>query len=335
MSFGNIEFMPHIISAASAALLIFTFYLAWKKIVISGKKSSPLPREMILGSPRLTNIKNIIIYASIFLAAFVLMKPRWGDAEREAANEGTDLLVALDVSLSMLSRDTETARLDRAKQAVKLIAQSLTGDRIGLALFSGDSFLQCPFTSDIGAFMTFLDAANPESIRLMGTDIGGALKTSALAFRKKRLTSKILILISDGEDHEDSIESGIAELKELGVRVYAFGIGFERGEQIPMPDSTETDLRFYRDSSGRLISSRKNSSSLKKIASETGGAYYDITESYSGINAVIAEIEKSDKTKYAAKKVREPIDRFPLFAGILALLLLAETVIPERGARKR
>lgn len=334
MSFGNYTYILYIVSAAVLTALLFGLYLFWKsKIVKKIISSETVRKQVVLASPLLVKIKNSIIFISILLFAFILLRPMYGVDIKEVNNEGSDVLVALDVSLSMRARDVPPSRLDRAKSAVRWIAGSLKGDRIGLVLFAGDAFLQCPLTTDIGAFMMFLDGAGPSAIRLQGTDIGRALDEAAKVFKKKRVTSKILVLITDGEDNEGRAESSIDRFRELGVSVYAVGVGREQGEKIPAPAQNNKGDVYITDRNGTPISTRMRPDVLKKLAGETGGKYIDITRGISGLTQIIDVIEDQQKNKYESRIVHQPKEQFEIFAVLLIFLLMTELLMPERRGR--
>ena len=327
MSFAGLEYLPVTLLLSLSVTAFFAFYMFWRRRAI--RAFSPGGRGMA-GSRKIIAVKEAMIITAVILSFVALLKPQCGEYPREVTGEGTDVLIALDVSRSMLARDADPDRLGRAKKGIRWIAESLSGDRIGLIVFAGDSFLLCPFTGDTGAFMMFLDSAGPDSVRLQGTDMGKMFDEAAGLYEKKRLTSKLLVVITDGEDNEGRAESGIDRFRELGVKVYAAGIGRDGGEFIPAGSDESVPDAYYRDRNGNLIKSSRNEDLLKKIASETGGAYCDITESFSGLGSIIDEIEKQQKSSNRPRVVREKIDRTWIFILLIILILGAEAVIAER-----
>jgi Ca-activated chloride channel family protein len=324
MEFGNYKYVLYILSAASITLLSYIFYIFWRK------KSSP-PGIRILGSRKIIRAKNIIIIVSIMLAALTLLEPRWGERTRSVDNEGSDVIIALDVSLSMLAEDVKPSRLEKAKSAIKWIAESLSGGRIALILFAGDSFLSCPLTSDIGAFLMFTDSASPDSVRLMGTDISKALTAGQKIFEKKRLTSKIFVLITDGEDNEGRALRAVEPLKKLGVSIYTVGIGKMEGDFIPHAVKEQGESKiFFDDGNGKPVRTRKNQDLLQKLADETNGKYIDITEDISGMRKILDAVSEQTKEKYATKIIKEKEEKFMVFALLLMILLSVELMMPEK-----
>lgn len=323
MSFGNIEYIVYIGIGALIVMAAFAFYIIWKRHVLAG-----LAQGVLLYSKKRRLIKNICIFVCIILFAFAAMFPRYGEHTREVRSEGSDVLIALDVSRSMLAEDVGTSRLERAKSAIRWIADSLKGDRIGLIVFAGDAFLLCPLTSDTGAFMMFLDSAGVDSVRLQGTNLGAVLEEAARVFQKKTVTSKLLVLVTDGEDHEGTTDRAIEKLKELDVSVYSAGVGSDAGDFIPAYDGS--GAVYQKNNKGKSVRTAKNASMLKRLSGYTGGAYFDISESLSGLRFILQIIASQQKNSYDSRVVREPVERYGPFAFLLALLLSFELMLSER-----
>jgi Ca-activated chloride channel family protein len=332
ISFSNYGYIVYIFIAGSAVIAFHIFYSIWRRMAVrSAVGSSEAARRIVEGFYSRILFKEILIFLAVMISCLILLGPGWGDKARETSNEGTDVLVALDVSRSMLAKDADPSRLEKAKSAVRLIAESLEGDRIGLIIFAGDAFLQCPLTNDIGAFMMFLDSVNPDSVRVQGTDMGRMLAEAGKVYQKKRLTSRMLIVVTDGEDHEGGVDAEAEKFKELGVSVYAAGIG-RSGDLIPA-EGSGGESGFYRDSEGNLIKTGKNEDLLKQLADKTGGFYIDITDNFSGLGKILNLIESKENTYYGSRMVKEKIDRTYVFLIILIVLLAVEMFIPERKVK--
>lgn len=332
MQFGNYPYLVYIVSIAAVVLGLLVYYIIWKRRAVAMLSRGVIRGYLIRGSSTIAWIKHMLAALSIILCAFVVLRPQWGEQIREVNNEGSDVLIALDVSPSMLAQDVKPSRLQRARDAVRLIVESLKGDRIGLILFSGDAFLQCPLTNDYGAFMMFLDAASPDSINLKGTDIGMALKQAYRVFKNKRLTSRMLVLITDGEDHEGRAEEAAGLFRDMDVAIYTIGIGRTGGEVIPSPGDDKTPDSYYRDESGSLVKTKKDVSFLKRIAGITHGSYIDITDSFSGLSFINEIIDDQHRNKYGSRIIREPREQYQIFVFILILFLSLELMLPERRA---
>lgn len=333
IEFANIKYLPYILVVTILVLLFFIAYLFWKRSSIAQLIPNATLRQKILSTYGvLPAIKNALLIAAIFLFAFTILRPRWGEELRESSIEGVDLLVALDVSTSMNARDVAPSRLDRAKDAIRILASSLHGDRIGLVLFAGEAFLQCPLTADIEAFTMFLNSASSASVRLQGTDIGAAIDMAYRVFNRRRMTARNFVIITDGEDHEGKVTGAIEKFKDLGVTVYVIGVGYEGGEVIPLAADDPSGDVYQRDSRGNVVRTKLNQQLLRSIADATGGLYFDINNSFSGIYRIIDRMKSQVHTRDGVHLVKQKKDRYYIFALLLVILLLVELLIPEKKA---
>ena len=269
--------------------------------------------------------------AAATLALCALVGIQYGYRWQEVTQQGVDLVIALDVSDSMLVQDGakgDVTRLDRAKREIHDLLDTMEGDRVGLVAFSGAAFLQCPLTLDYAAASLFLQSMDTDLISRKGTAIGKALRTSLKAFDGSEHESKAILIITDGEDHTGKALEAAKAAKEAGVRVFAIGIGSDEGS--PIPDG-KGGLR--RDKSGEMVLSKLDEATLKAIAVETGGRYVrsvtsdmDLDSIYrKGIKATLVDQE------LASTRRRQYNDRFQwLLAGALVLLML-EPFVPRRS----
>jgi Ca-activated chloride channel homolog len=329
MSFGNLDNLPFILSFSGALVLVFLFYSYRRRMIMKRAFFKRNIRVLDGGrSERNALIKELCIFFAIIFAVFALLAPQWGERTREIKKEGTDLLVVLDVSYSMYATDIKPTRLDRAKNAIRLIVDSMTRDRAGLVLFAGSAFIQCPLTTDLGAFSLFLDNASPVSLKIQGTDIGKALEVASRVFEKKRTQAKMLLLITDGEDHEENVESAVKKLKELGVAVYTAGIGSSSGGFITLNGAQGEFL--LKDNNGEPVRTKVNVELLKKIASDTGGKYIDLNTSLAGVDTVMSALRGESRSDFGSRIIKEQEQRFYIPAFILLILLIAELVVTDR-----
>ncbi|MCU0843486.1 MAG: VWA domain-containing protein [Spirochaetes bacterium] len=329
MDFANYRYLVYVLLAGAIVLAFYAVYSAWKQRVLrSLAPRADMRAALLAGSPVVRALKTVLIVLCVVLFSAAVLRPRWGETVREARSEGVDLLVALDVSRSMLARDVPPSRLERAKDAVRLMANSLGGGRAGMVLFAGDAFLQCPLTEDAGAFMMFLDSAGVGSVRRQGTDIGRALETAEKVFASKRMTSKMLVLITDGEDHEGRAADAARRLREHGVSVHTVAIGTATGDAVPLDEGSD---EYLRDESGGTVMSGKNSGVLERIARETGGEHFDITADLSGVYRLIRLAGDQEKLSHGSRIVKEKVERYQLFVLALIVLMLLELMLPERS----
>ena len=260
-------------------LLLFIpliFFLIWsqkkKKQLLNLFLSKSLVYRLLdpLTLKRL-KIDTILIAFAVFFLILALTQPRWGYYWKDLTQEGVDIIIALDVSNSMLAQDIKPNRLERAKHKIADLLDMLEGDRIGLVAFAGTSYLQCPLTLDYSAARIFLNAIDTNLIPVKGTSIGDAIRTSVKAFNTQDTRSRAIILITDGEDHTgDAIESA-KWAKEHETKIFVIGIGNKIGAPIP---STNPEVPgFKKDKNGEVILTKIDEPTLQKLALETGGSY--------------------------------------------------------------
>ena len=273
--------------------------------------------------------KAALMILSVTFMALALTQPQWGYEWEDLKQEGVDIIIAIDVSNSMLAGDIKPNRLERAKRKISDLLQMIDGDRIGLVAFAGTSFLQCPLTLDYSAAEIFLDAIDTDLIPVQGTAIGHAIRTATRAFSQTEKKSKALILITDGEDHEGQAMSAAKEAGKQGIIIFTIGIGQEMGA--PMP-SLKSGKGFKRDKSGEVVVSRLNETILQKMALETGGSYVRSVTGDMDLNKIYrTDIkEKVDKKELKSSRKKLWQDRFQWFILLALLCLSLERVIREK-----
>ncbi len=267
----------------------------------------------------------IVMIVAMLCISFSLLNPKWGFHWEEIQRKGVDVMVAVDVSQSMLAKDSEPNRLINAKRKILDLLNLIEGDRIGLIAFAGTSYLQCPLTLDYGAFRIFLDLLDTDLIPQQGTAIDQAIFMAMNAFRQSGQKSRALILITDGEEHSGEYLEAAKQASEMGIRIYTLGFGSPDGHPIPSQDGRGN----LRDSQGNIVISRLNEEILQQIALETGGAYVraqtgdrDLRQIYEG--EILKKLEAQD-LKSSRQRRYEP--RFQWFLLFGFLLILIDTLI--------
>lgn len=274
-------------------------------------------------------LKNLFMIASIALMIFALSGPRWGSHYQEVSQKGIDIMIAVDVSPSMLVEDVKPSRLERARREIMDFIKVIQGDRIGLVAFSGFAFVQCPLTLDYSACQMFLTDLKPDLIPVPGTDIGAAIEASLNSFDMGIGTDRVILLITDGEDNEGRGLKMAEMANEKGVKIFVFGIGDTSGGPIPSEDGAGG---FKKDKRGKLILSKLDEESLKKIATVTGGDY---------VRSVAGDLDldilyfdgikyKTDAVKLKSGKIKVYEERFPIFLFMAFVLLILEVFIDDR-----
>jgi Ca-activated chloride channel family protein len=301
-------------------LALFIFYgTVRKRIQLERFVSEVVQPWVVIGHSRFRqSLKNgLFMVATVFLV-LSLMGPRWGFHWEEVKRQGVDIVIAMDTSESMLSEDVKPNRLERAKREVYDLINMLRGDRVGLVVFSGGAFLQCPLTLDYGACLMFLDYVDTTAVPQKGTNLGEAIKKAVEAFDEKKRSSKAIILISDGGNLRGDPMRAAREAKERGIKIYTIGIGRE-DEEVPIP-LREGGLKYNK---GRMVTTKLEDRILQDIALATGGVYVrSITGDLDLERIYYEEINKKlEKSELQSTRRRRWEERFqwPLFVAVFLL----------------
>lgn len=287
-------------------------------------------------SARRRRWKATIVTCAIALVALALAGPRFGTQLRDVKREGVDLVIALDVSASMLAEDVAPNRLDRAKNEIRKLLDELRGDRIGLVIFSGDAFLQCPLTTDYSAVRLFLDVAGPEAIAVPGTDFGAALDMAVQAFDIPAESpddgrSRALLFVSDGENHVADIEELADLARNENIVMYAAGVGETGGSPIPVYRNGRR-VGFRENADGDIVSTRLEENGLRQLSD--GGAYFRIARTSSSLSKITEALERLEKSEFAQEEFEEYDEKFQWPLAFALLLLLIERSIPDRRTNR-
>jgi Ca-activated chloride channel homolog len=276
-------------------------------------------------------IGSFCLVAGMILLILALAGPRWGSHYQEVTRKGVDILIALDVSRSMLVQDVEPDRLERARREIADFIQVVQGDRMGLVAFAGAAFTQCPLTLDYGALSMFLTALDPDMVPVPGTDLGAALQTAMAAFDGRSATDKVILLITDGEDNEGRGLEAAREAARRGIKIFVFGIGDPSGGPIPAADGKGG---FEKDAQGQLILSRLDEAGLKEIALTTGGTYVRSMAGDLDLDILYFEgiKQRTEAADLKSGKIKVYEERFPLFVLAAFVLLFLEGLI--RGKKE-
>jgi Ca-activated chloride channel homolog len=315
--------------------LIFFYWYVFraKRTALDRFGSAPLMEIMTRSTSRRRQlIKTALIIGGVSLLVVAILRPQIGTRLEEVKREGQDIVIALDVSRSMLAEDIKPNRLEKAKKEIAGIIDRLDGDRIGLVAFAGNAFVQCPLTLDYGAAKIFLDIMDPSIIPTPGTAVGDAIETSMKAFEQEERKHKVLLLITDGEDHKANAEEKAAEAAQQGIVIYTVGIG--SGEGVPVPSAQGGQGGFVKDRGGQVVLSKLDEVLLEKIALETNGKYYRASPGGAELDAIYEAIAGMEKKELASMQFSQYEERFQYFVGLALLLLCVELIISDRHSIK-
>jgi Ca-activated chloride channel family protein len=310
MNFAHPEYLPGLLllPAASALLRRLSANINWR-----GRRW-----------------RNALLLIALAFFIVALARPQWGSEVREVKQEGLQVLVALDVSQSMMAQDIKPTRLDRAKLEIADLMERLNGDEVGLVLFSGASFIQVPLTSDYFTALTYLDSADPSVISRPGTVIGDAIRTAMYGFDSNLSSQKVLIVMTDGEDHETDPLAAAQEVADEGVLIYTIGFGTPEGEPIPITDSSGQIVGYKQDQQGEIVLSKLDEDTLKAVAQAGNGKYYRASADGNELEKLLTEIDTLQKAQLQSRIETRHIERYQIFLALGLVAFVISELIPDR-----
>ena len=273
-------------------------------------------------------LKISLLAAAWFFFVIGLARPQLGARLKEHQSQGVEVMVALDVSNSMLAEDYSPNRLERSKLAISRLVDKLQGDRIGLVVFAGEAFVQLPITADYVSAKVFLKSIDTESVPIQGTALSEALMASARSFSTQSERSRAIILISDGEDHEGEAIEAARAIAEQGIRIYCIGVGSPQGKPIPKNGS------LLKDASGEIVVTRLNEEILQEIAGAGNGKYVRAGAAEFGLNPIIDDIRTLDKEQFNSVVFEDFDEQFMYFFAIALFFLILELLVSDTKARR-
>lgn len=281
-------------------------------------------------SRKRTWLRSLLTLGFFAFSVLALARPQWGAKTETVRRFGVDIIVALDTSYSMNAEDVVPSRLSKARSGIRSLIGRLQGDRIGLVTFAGIAVLQCPLTLDYGAAYLFLDMINTEIIPEPGTAIAAAIDTATSAFSKTERKYKVLVIFTDGEDLGGRVEEAVARAKEEGVIIYTIGTGTADGTPIPVRNDKGDIVEYRKNERGEVVVSRLDERTLAQIALETGGRYYQATNSEAELDTVYEEISGLEKKELESRLFQNFEDRFQYPLTLAFICLAAEIWLGDR-----
>jgi Ca-activated chloride channel family protein len=312
-------------------LFVFMQYIKRKRLRKYGDVElvNQLMPEFSKSRPILKFIAYMLALA-LFIIGFA--NPKIGSKLKEDKREGVEVIIALDVSKSMLAEDIKPNRLSRAKRAISKLIDELNDDKIGLIVFAGDAYTQLPITTDYASAKMFLSSISPDIVPVPGTSIGKAIDLAFHSYSPDNEKNKALIIITDGEDHESEAVTSAQSAAEQGIFVHTIGMG--KPEGVPIPISGKFGQKeFHMDKEGKVVISKLNEQQLKQIASAGKGAYVRANNARTGLDKIFEEINNMEKEEFESEIYSDYVDRFQYFIGFALFFFLLEFLILDRKNR--
>ena len=318
------------LAAIVVMVIVFATHLIWTKKKVKELSSVKLRGLVLPQFNTKTKWGHLILF--IFMWVFLILgiaNPQIGSKLYEAKREGIDLMVAVDVSNSMLAEDIKPNRLERTRMGVEKLIDHLQGDRLGIVIFAGKAYVQLPLTTDYAAAKLFTRSLSTNSVNSQGTSIGAALETCLSSFDFSTETSKAIIIVTDGEDHEEDAIELAREAKEQGVIIYTIGLGSVKGSPIPIYRNG-VQLGYRKDKDGNTIITKLNEDMLAELALAGGGQFFKADNGHIGLKEILDEISKLETTELESKIFSDYEDRFQYFLIAALFFLLLEIMWPEK-----
>ena len=274
-------------------------------------------------------VRVVLFCLAFFFFVVGLARPKVGVKLSEHKTRGAEIVICLDVSNSMLAEDYSPNRLERAKLSISRLTDKLKDDRIGLVIFAGSSFVQLPVTTDYVSAKMFLAHIDTQSVPVQGTAIGDAILTAARSFSAQSEKSRVIIVISDGENHEDDPVEAARTVAETGIRVYTVGVGSAEGQPIPF------DGELLKDKDGEIVVTRLDEETLRQVAKAGNGAYIHAGREEFGLNPIVDDIRAMEDEELGSVVFEEYAEQYMYFFGIALALFVVEMLIGERKPRRK
>ena len=330
LRYENIEYL-NLLYGLIPLFLLMVYYRKWKGKAFKSFGEGLVKKGLIpFYSKSRENLKFLLIFLCITSMIIGISNPQIGTKMEEVKREGVDLMIALDLSNSMLAEDIKPNRLERARQAISRLIDKLEGDRIGLIVFAGDAYVQLPITTDYSAAKLFLSTVNTNIVPSQGTAIGKAIDLSIRSFDMENGQNKAIIIITDGENHEDDALEQAKLANEKEVFVHTLGMGLSKGGPIPIYNKYGNNAGYRKDKEGNTIISKLNEQMLQEIASAGNGTYVRANNTQAGLSTLFSEINKMEKKEIGTMVFTDYKDRFQLFLSIALLLLFFDLILLSR-----
>ena len=334
LTLDKAEFVP-VLALTAVLTLAMAGFLRWRHKAIqmladAGRIDSVLPGYRIF----IPTWKFLLVRVALATLVMAWLDPKMGSRLQEVESEGVDMMVALDVSNSMMTEDVGLARLDLAKRTVERLAASTSGDRMGLVVFAGDAYVQCPLTTDVDALRLFLETVNPGMMPLQGTAVGRAVETCWSGFDDQSEASRVVVVLTDGENHEDDVVSAARSVAQDGGSVHFIGVATLEGAPIPAFDSRGRPSGFRTDGSGQPVVSRLDEATLLEAAQASGGTYTRASTGFVELSPILQFKDQLEQARISSVSYVDYEHLLMPWLIVAVFLLLLESLVPKRPFRR-
>ena len=315
-------------------VIVFLFVQNWKRRKLRKFGSQAVVKRLMPNVSKTLPIVKFVLFTMAMVSLLIgLANLQFGTKLEEVKREGIDLMICLDVSNSMLAEDLSPNRLERSKRAIYQLIEKLHNDRLGIIVFAGQAYVQLPITTDYSSAKLFLETIGTDIVPTQGTSIGSAINLAMESFDFENGTSKSIIVITDGENHEDDAMNAAIEASDKGVIVNTIGMGSEKGGPIPVyKNGAQVDFR--KDNTGNTVVTKLNEKMLKEFATAGNGSYVRASNAKGGLDKIMSEIDKMEKKEFGSKSFKDYEDRFQIFLIIALFLIVLENFISNRRSTK-
>ncbi len=332
IKFAHTEYFL-LLAILAVFVIIFWLYRMWlKKAKRSFGDADVISKIMPEASSSKPVVKFLLVIVATIFLIIGIVDPQIGSKLENVKREGIDLFLVLDVSTSMLAEDIKPNRLERSKLAISTLVDKLQGDRVGIIIFAGNAYKQLPLTTDYSAAKLFLSAIDTKIVPTQGTEIGEAIEMATLSFGDTE-HNKAIIVITDGENHEDDAVKAATYANELGISVFTIGMGMPEGAPIPLYNKYGVQTGFKKDKNNTTVITKLNEDMLRQIAAAGGGAYARANNASSGLKRIFDDINAIDKKEIETRQFTDYEDRFQIFIAIALFLLIFEILVADRKTR--
>lgn len=330
--FENSEYF-YLLLFVVVLILIFWFYQIWKRNAKKRFGDANVVNSLIPNASKSKpTLKFVLVAFAFILIVIGIVNPQVGSKLEKIKREGIDLMLVLDVSNSMLAEDIKPNRLERSKMAISSLIDKLEGDRIGIIIFAGNAYKQLPLTTDYSAARLFLSAVDTKIVPSQGTAIGEAINMAVESFDQQTEHNKAIIVITDGENHEDDAIGAATAASELSMKVFTIGMGLPEGSPIPLYNQYGNQTGFKKDRQGQTIVTKLNEDMLRQIAAAGNGSYARANNASTGLRKIFDDISQIEKKEIETKQFTDYEDRFQYYLAAAIVLLILELLISYRRA---